>query len=496
MITQDVITVTEFVNELKGVIDQHPSFKNVALVGELSNFKAHHSGHFYFSLKDDKSRINCAMFRRSASKVLFKPKDGDKVVIFGRCEVYTDTGTVQIYADKMNLDGLGDLYIQFEALKKDYENRGYFDVKHKKTLPKYPNRIAVIVGANSAAYADISRTLHERWPLAQQVDLLAYVQGEFATQSLVQQLHRAQAESVDTIIIGRGGGSIEDLWAFNTPEVVEAIFASNIPVISGVGHESDVTLSDFVADYRAATPTAAAVAATPNWIELSGVIRDYKNQYYLAVRNKYIRRLGDLTNLIQSSSLKDPLLLIERKQQKLDTLTMRVTHQQVLFDESKRTLYLVNKQMENSLILRITNAKNLIDQNLRESALQVQQSVVKSQHQMDAIDSRFDLISQFIQRNIDQVESSIVMFDERFLAQATRVINLKKERLNDILKSLKYRSPLDVIQRNLNQGYVIPRIGNEHILRAESIEINDEMLLEFKDGIVTTQVISKESKDE
>ena len=175
---------------------------------------------------------------------------------------------------------------------------------------------------------------------------------------------------------------------------------------------------------------------------------------------------------------------------------MRVTHQQVLFDESKRTLYLVNKQMENSLILKITNAKNLIDQNLRESALQVQQSVVKSQHQMDAIDSRFDLISQFIQRNIDQVESSIVMFDERFLAQATRVINLKKERLNDILKSLKYRSPLDVIQRNLNQGYVIPRIGNEHILRAESIEINDEMLLEFKDGIVTTQVISKESKDE
>ncbi|MDE8339655.1 exodeoxyribonuclease VII large subunit [Erysipelothrix rhusiopathiae] len=135
MITQDVITVTEFVNELKGVIDQHPSFKNVALVGELSNFKAHHSGHFYFSLKDDKSRITCAMFRRSASKVLFRPKDGDKVVIFGRCEVYTDTGTVQIYADRMNLDGLGDLYIQFEKLKKDFEDRGYFDPNHRKKNP-------------------------------------------------------------------------------------------------------------------------------------------------------------------------------------------------------------------------------------------------------------------------------------------------------------------------------------------------------------------------
>ncbi|WP_323611121.1 exodeoxyribonuclease VII large subunit [Erysipelothrix enhydrae] len=496
MITQDVITVTEFVNELKGVIDQHPSFKNVALVGELSNFKAHHSGHFYFSLKDDKSRITCAMFRRSASKVLFRPKDGDKVVIFGRCEVYTDTGTVQIYADRMNLDGLGDLYIQFEKLKKDFEDRGYFNPKHRKKIPKYPQRIAVIVGENSAAYADITRTLQERWPIAKQIDLLAYVQGDNASKSLVQQIQRAHHEQADTIILGRGGGSIEDLWAFNTPEVVEAIFKSEIPIISGIGHESDVTLSDFVSDYRAATPTAAAVAATPNWVEMQAMIRDYKNQYYLAVRNKYLRRSGDYTSLIQSSALKDPVLFVERKQQKLDTLTVRITHQQVLFDESKRMLALISNRMENSLLLKYNNSSNIINQYLGLSSATIQQKMTQSLQKVEMMRSRFDFYSQYIDRSIKQNQGMIQQYDERFYSIMERGLNLKKERLNDILKSLKYRSPLDVIQRNLNQGYIIPRVNDIHVVNAESVNVDDRIQLEFRDGFVLTQVISKESKDE
>ncbi|WP_331835959.1 MULTISPECIES: exodeoxyribonuclease VII large subunit [Erysipelothrix] len=496
MITQDVITVTEFVHELKGVIDQHPSFKNVALVGELSNFKAHHSGHFYFSLKDDKSRVTCAMFRRSASKVLFKPKDGDKVVIFGRCEVYTDTGTVQIYADRMNLDGLGDLYIQFEKLKKDFENRGYFDPKHRKPIPKYPQRIGVIVGENSAAYADISRTLQERWPLAQQIDLLAYVQGEHASNSLVQQIKTAHLQNIDTIILGRGGGSIEDLWAFNTPEVVEAIFSSEIPIISGIGHESDVTLSDFVADYRAATPTAAAVAATPNWVEMNTMIRDYKNQYYLAVRNKYLRRMGDFTSLIQSSALKDPILLVERKQQKLDTLTVRITHQQTLFDESKRLLTLFTNRMENSLQIKQNNSHHAINQFMSLSTTTIQQKLNQSLQKFNMMENRYVFYSQYIERNIKQNQLMIQQYNGRFQSLVERDLNLKKERLNDILKSLKYRSPLEVIQRNLNQGYVIPRKNDTHVLSVDALNLNDHIQLEFKDGFVVTQVISKESKDE
>ncbi|UPU39663.1 hypothetical protein MX850_02630 [Erysipelothrix sp. Poltava] len=226
------------------------------------------------------------------------------------------------------------------------------------------------------------------------------------------------------------------------------------------------------------------------------MIRDYKNQYYLAVRNKYLRRSGDYTSLIQSSALKDPVLFVERKQQKLDTLTVRITHQQVLFDESKRMLALISNRMENSLLLKYNNSSNIINQYLGLSAATIQQKMTQSLQKVDMMRSRFDFYSQYIDRSIKQNQGMIQQYDERFYSIMERGLNLKKERLNDILKSLKYRSPLDVIQRNLNQGYIIPRVNDIHVVNAESVNVDDRIQLEFRDGFVLTQVISKEPKDE
>ena len=240
------LTVSVINRYIKHRLDTDVNLQTVFIKGEISNFKAHSTGHLYFSIKDETSKINAIMFSKSASKLQFNPTDGTKVLITGRISVYEATGNYQIYVDDMQEDGLGNLYIEFEKLKKKLEQEGLFDSKYKKAIPKYPEKIGVITANTGAAIKDILTTIKRRYPIAQVILFPSLVQGENAAADIVRNINLASNYDLDVLIVGRGGGSIEDLWPFNEECVARAIFDCNIPVISAVGHEIDFTIADFV----------------------------------------------------------------------------------------------------------------------------------------------------------------------------------------------------------------------------------------------------------
>ena len=239
------------------------NLKNVYVKGEISNFKTYPSGHSYFTLKDEKSQIPAVMFKGRKYGLKFQPENGMKVIIKGKIEVYERDGKYQLYASTMTEDGIGNLHIAFEQLKKKLEKEGLFADAHKKPIPKYPQRIGVVTAQTGAAIRDIITTIKRRYPYCEVLVFSTLVQGDMAAGQIVRQIKHAQQYDLDTLIVGRGGGSIEDLWPFNEEVVAREIYACEIPVISAVGHEIDYTISDFVADKRAATPTAAAEIAVP-----------------------------------------------------------------------------------------------------------------------------------------------------------------------------------------------------------------------------------------
>ena len=350
MSDKQVLSVTEFMNYLKGVLTDIPFFRNVSIVGEISNFTAHRSGHFYFSLKDDDSIIKVVMFRTASQRVLFKPKNGDRVVLRGSLNVYTASGDVQFYANAMILDGLGELYLRFEHLKKDLMEKGYFEESLKKPLPKYPKSIAIISGEGSAAYADIVRTLKERWPYANVTDYFSYVQGEQAIDDLSKSIQLADGDDHDVIILARGGGSLEDLWAFNEIKVIMAVLTSKTPIVSGVGHESDVTLVDFVADYRAATPTAAAVIATPHMDQVFSNLRDLNNGMYLSVTKKIKSEKVHLTYFNSSKTMTQPESIFDTYYYKLDLLNSKLLSNTKIFNKVNQDLSVMRTKNHEKII--------------------------------------------------------------------------------------------------------------------------------------------------
>lgn len=310
-------TITDFTKNLKRKFDNDLDLKYVFLKGEISNFKAHTRGHFYFSLKDDNAKINAIMFSFQTRNINFTPKDGMKVFVEGKVSVYEATGGYQIYVEKMYEDGVGDLYQKFEALKKKLSNLGVFDKKYKKEIPKYPTKIGIVTAPTGAAIRDILSTIKRRYNVCETYLFPALVQGDGAKESIVKQIRKAQEYDLDVLIIGRGGGSIEDLWAFNEEIVARAIFDSKIPIISAVGHEVDFTISDFVADLRAPTPTGAAEMAVPNINDVVFHIDTLINMLNKTIFNLFADLQSRLNYLKDSYILKNPLSLYENKEQKL-----------------------------------------------------------------------------------------------------------------------------------------------------------------------------------
>ena len=318
---KEYLTVSQLTKYIKYKLDNDVNLREVYLKGEISNFKAHTRGHFYFTIKDEGSRINAVMFASSASKVKFTPEDGMKILVTGRISVYEATGGYQIYVNEMMEDGVGNLYVAFEQLKKKLANEGLFDDRYKKPIPKIPERVGVITASTGAAIRDIISTINRRFPLTEVILLPSLVQGEGAKEDIVRQIKRAEDYNLDVLIVGRGGGSIEDLWAFNEEIVARAIFECPIPVISAVGHEIDFTIADFVADLRAPTPTGAAEIAVPNKTDVINYINQLNLRSRKAVGTILELKKKKLDSIKGHYILNNPLDLYSAKIQKLDYLT-------------------------------------------------------------------------------------------------------------------------------------------------------------------------------
>lgn len=324
---REPISVTALNQYVKGLLDRDRLLSQVLVRSEISNYKVYPSGHHYFSLKDAESSIRCVMFRREASSLRFRPENGMKVIVSGRVSVFPRDGAYQLYCSQMVPDGVGELAYAFEQLKNRLHKEGLFDPAHKKPIPTFPRTIALITSPAGAAVRDMIRILGSRWPMSKVLVVPVRVQGIEAPPELCQALDLVNAcQLADLIIMGRGGGSMEDLWAFNTEEVARAIHRSEIPVISAVGHEPDVTIADFVADLRAATPSNGAELAVPDQEDLRETLTHFNARLQQAMDRTLQQRREAIERVQSSPFLQSPLRTLQEKRLLLDYQQQRLVH--------------------------------------------------------------------------------------------------------------------------------------------------------------------------
>ncbi|MFV5901778.1 exodeoxyribonuclease VII large subunit [Staphylococcus gallinarum] len=443
----EYLSITALTKYIKYKFDQDPHLQSVLIKGELSNFKKHSSGHLYFNVKDNNSLINAMMFKGNASKLDFEPKEGDEVLIEARVSVFEKRGNYQIYVNKMQLDGVGNLYQKLEQLKKKLTKEGFFNQKYKKPIPKYPKKIAVLTAGTGAAIRDIHSTINSRYPLVEQIQLNTLVQGAQAEKDIIDKIQQADQLGVDTIIIGRGGGSIEDLWNFNEETVVKAIFDCQTPIISAVGHETDFTLSDFVADVRAATPTQAAVIATPDQFELRQYLTQTKLSLTRYIKQHIQQQQKYLDHVSSYYKFKTPTLLYDQQIQKRDELERQLN---LIID-----LKLKRESQSLQLLANRLNLKNF------------------KQH----ITSEQQKLSQQHDKLNKQINALLTTF---------------KNDLGRKLESLNNLSPTNTMLR----GYTIVNKDDSVITSTQDLSAGDNIELTMKDGVVDAQVKKVRCKDE
>lgn len=352
------ISVEELNNIIKRKLDRDYELQNIFLRGEVSNLTKHGNGHYYFTLKDEKARIAAVMFKSSVIKLDFNVESGMKVLVSGRITAYAPSGQYQIVVEEMHPDGLGKLYLEYEKLKKKLAAEGLFDPLHKKPIPSMPELVGIITAPKGAAIRDILSTFKRRWPLTKTILFPALVQGEGSEESLIASFKKAQEYPLDLIIIGRGGGSIEDLWSFNSEALAREIYNSRVPVISGVGHEIDTTICDLVADKRAPTPTGAAEMAVKD----QNNFFSYLSSYYARLKQAIFKRIElkkeKLNNLSNSFVLKNPKNIYEGHIQKLDHLEMKINNLFVSIVNDKKSHYELLKSSYKHVLTTYINKKN------------------------------------------------------------------------------------------------------------------------------------------
>lgn len=312
-----ILTVSELTKEIRRTLEEN--FEQVSVIGEISNFKSHISGHWYFSLKDSDAVINCTMWKGFNQYVFFTPQDGMKIIVNGKLTVYPPRGSYQLDIRSMKPAGLGELQEAFEKLKKKLEAEGLFDEKFKKPIPAFPKKIGVVTAIDGAAFRDLISVAERRFPLAEIIIAPARVQGSGAAESIVEGIKRLNDyPDIDVIIVARGGGSIEDLWAFNEEIVARAVFKSKVPIISGVGHEVDFTIADYVADLRAPTPSVAMEIATPDISDIKTFIIDFLSRSLASIENFIDSKSDEVAEYFSSYGFKIPTDILNRKTQQVD----------------------------------------------------------------------------------------------------------------------------------------------------------------------------------
>ncbi|MCM3111478.1 exodeoxyribonuclease VII large subunit [Lederbergia lenta] len=437
MQTPQYLTVKSLTKYIKRKFDADPYLSDVFVKGEISNFKKHSSGHMYFTLKDDKSRIMAVMFSGAARTMKFIPENGMNVLVKASVTVYESSGQYQLYIKEMQPDGIGELFLAYEQLKEKLEKSGLFDASLKKNLPLYPQTIGIITSPTGAAVRDVITTIKRRYPIGKILLIPALVQGQNASRSIAEAINKANEKSeIDVLIIGRGGGSIEELWAFNEEVVAHAIYQSKIPIISAVGHETDFTIADFVADVRAATPTAAAELAVPHIEELLERLMNRKSRLFSSMGQHIRFKNSQLEAITRSYMMKNPQKLYEQKWEQLDRLTERLHTAQRNNYSRKRDRFI---QLEN-LLQRNHPARKLVV-------------------------------------SIDRYNAT----KRRLTNEARNIFKHKAREFTGKLATLEALSPLSILQR----GFSIAYIDENHILKSvEQAEEGKKIEVSVTDGSV------------
>ncbi|MCF3941728.1 exodeoxyribonuclease VII large subunit [Oceanobacillus alkalisoli] len=436
------LTVTALTRYLKRKLDIDQHLQQIWLRGEISNFKHHSRGHMYMTIKDEQTRIQAVMFAGNNRYLKFVPESGMKVLIRGNVSVYEAAGQYQLYINAMEPDGIGALYLAYEQLKTKLEQQGYFSSVHKKQIPPFPKRIGVITSPTGAAVRDIITTIQRRYPLVEVVVIPVLVQGPEAAASIKQGIEIANRMDFDSLIVGRGGGSIEELWSFNEEIVAHAIYESQIPVISAVGHETDTTISDFVADLRAPTPTGAAELAVPSQAELKNNIVLFTKRITREVNQLLDRETRQLHNLRNSYAFRYPKELIRQKEQELD------------------------QQMES------------LERTLK---LQVNDAAVAHQTVINR------LALQHPKERIEEAEKKLVELTATNNRYMNQTLDYHLRELGNLLDKLSLVNPLEIMKR----GFALPYTADGQLLKSvKHIKEHEQLSVKLTDGTIDARVLS------
>lgn len=439
--SEEYVTVSALTKYIKYKFDKDPHLGRVYLTGEISNFRLRPT-HQYFSLKDENAIISATMFQSAFKKIQFRPEEGMKVLVIGKVSVFEKSGQYQINIEHMEPDGVGALYLAYEQLKKKLEAEGLFSLP-KKPIPQFPKKIAILTSESGAVIQDIQTTVARRFPIVQLVLYPTVVQGVHAVNSILKNLDLVEQEDYDVVIIGRGGGSIEDLWAFNEEPVVRRVAELSIPVISSVGHETDTTLIDFVSDMRAATPTAAAEIATPVLMEIHQQLRNLQTRLEQALSRQLQIKRERMQALANASIFQNPERIYQVYQQRVDQLEMR------------------------------------LQQIMQQSVQHKRQQLVKNQH-------RLELGSP--SRRV-QTEKQALQYLAKRLEQAQgQLMKDKKQQFQRAIQQLDLLSPLKI----MNRGYGILQQEETIIKSVDQLEVNQELTIQLVDGTVRSKVTSVE----
>ena len=461
------LSISALTRYLKYKFDSDDNLRQIFLKGEISNLKIHSTGHLYFSLKDENSKINAIMFSTNARRLTFKPVEGTNVLVVGRVSIYEQTGNYQIYVDDMQEDGVGNLYVQYEKLKAELAKEGLFDQSKKKKIPKMPSRIGIITAPTGAAIRDILSTIKRRFPLVETILFPALVQGENAKDDIVKKIKIANTYDLDVLIVGRGGGSIEDLWPFNEEIVARAIYESKIPIISAVGHEIDFTIADFVADKRAPTPTGAAEMAVPNKTDIQSYLNQINIRLEKAIYNKINIYRQQLNNLESSQIFKNPYRMYEIKEQMFDVLYEKLTKEIKLILKNKldnlnmlKTSFVFKNP--NVLVIDKVYLYNDLIKKIKE-VISKDNSEEKLRNINKKIENVKERMSKLIDLNINTVLDNDV-FTTKNLELNKELMDLENERRN-ILNSKMYiqkeEKRLKAIEKELSKSSTIYRFDDE-----------------------------------
>ena len=439
--SEEYVTVSALTKYIKYKFDKDPHLGRVYLTGEISNFRLRPT-HQYFSLKDEQAIISATMFQSAFKKIQFRPEEGMKVLVIGKVSVFEKSGQYQINIEHMEPDGVGALYLAYEQLKKKLEAEGLFSLP-KKPIPQFPKKIAILTSESGAVIQDIQTTVARRFPIVQLVLYPTVVQGVHAVNSILKNLDLVEQEDYDVVIIGRGGGSIEDLWAFNEEPVVRRVAELSIPVISSVGHETDTTLIDFVSDMRAATPTAAAEIATPVLMEIHQQLRNLQTRLEQALSRQLQIKRERMQALANASIFQNPERIYQVYQQRVDQLEMR------------------------------------LQQMMQQSVQHKRQQLLKNQH-------RLELGSP--SRRV-QTEKQALQYLAKRLEQAQgQLMKDKKQQFQRVIQQLDLLSPLKI----MNRGYGILQQEETIIKSVDQLEVNQELTIQLVDGTVRSKVTSVE----